>query len=192
MGMDVRNIISIDSGGHRERVLARRDALVAGHLDLVRSIASGLRSAVPMCFSFDDLVAAGHVGLMQAAIRYRPADHGGTPFDAYARPVIRGAILDTVRRKQYQESMRAGLDQVPEPSVEPDFVHQIDSARMRQRVAEAMGKLEARERAVLLDYYGPEEPSLAVVARRIGVSTRAASRLHVAAVDRLRELLRTA
>lgn len=193
--MEVRNdsnIVSIDSGGHRERFFARRDALVEGHLGLVRSIAISIKRSVPVCFDLDDLIAAGNVALTTAATRYRPSEHGDAPFDAYARQVIRGAILDTVRRREYEESTRPGLEDAPEPQMAPVVETMIDDGRLRRRVLDAVAQLPAREKAILLEYYGPAEPSLRVVGERIGVSARRAAQLHELAVDKLRKILRSA
>jgi RNA polymerase sigma factor (sigma-70 family) len=88
----------------RERVRARkllraarrgdpgaRDRLVAGRLDLVRSIALRYRS---LGLSFDDLVQEGCIGLLEAIDRYDPARH--PDFDAFARFRIRRAIRNAL------------------------------------------------------------------------------------------------
>ena len=45
----------------------------------------------------EDLVADGYVGLTRAARRYDPSH--GVPFASYARPFVRGAIIDSVRAR---------------------------------------------------------------------------------------------
>jgi RNA polymerase sigma factor (sigma-70 family) len=186
------SITSIDSGGHRERVLARRDALVEGHLLLVHSIALGIHRNVPDCFELDDLIGIGNAALNTAATRYKPSEHGGVPFSAYARKVIRGAMLDTIRQRWDAEAATEPLEEMADTQIKVPIETVIDNGRLCQRVLEAVGNLRERERAVLLGYYSPSEPSLRAVGERIGVSARRAAQLHERAIDKLRKALRTA
>jgi RNA polymerase sigma factor (sigma-70 family) len=186
-------IQSIESGDHRERVLARRDDLVAGHLLLVRQIAEGVHRRLPSCFLLDDLVATGNLALTHAATRYRPAEHNGAPFSAYARPVVRGAILESVRRKNWREEDHQSLDAAPELSQNcyiPDAVAIVDSNRARRRLANAAALLPEDQRRLLAAYYSPAEPTLRDAGRQMGISARRAGQLHREAVDGLRRLLR--
>ncbi len=90
---------------------ARRDHLVETHLDLVRQLALRLARRLPPSFELDDLVQQGCLGLLQAAERYEPALNSS--FDAYAAPRIRGAMLDSVRRRHYANAV---LLQMPDNS----------------------------------------------------------------------------
>lgn len=54
----------------------------------------------------EELEAEAVLGLVKAAGRYDPSK--GTPFPAFARPFIRGALLDLVRRDARRDSMRDG------------------------------------------------------------------------------------
>ena len=94
-----RPVVEISFGDHRERVRAKRDALVAENLSLVPPIARRLAKTLPPSFEVDDLVQTGNIGLLRAATRFHPQT--GNPFPAFARPIIRGAILDSVRRRHY-------------------------------------------------------------------------------------------
>jgi len=78
-----------------------RDALVIGHIELVRSMASRLGRRLPSQVELSELVSVGVLGLIEAANRYQPSL--GVPFDAFARRRIHGAMLDSLR----------GLDWVP-------------------------------------------------------------------------------
>jgi RNA polymerase sigma factor for flagellar operon FliA len=78
-----------------------RDALVLGHVALVRSLAGRLGRRLPSQVELSELVSVGVLGLIEAANRYQPAL--GVPFDAFARRRIHGAMLDALR----------GLDWVP-------------------------------------------------------------------------------
>ena len=81
---------------------AARDALVIAHAGLVVAIARRLKSRLPPSFDLDDLIGVGNIALLQAATRYRPGDHAGTPFSVYARQRIRGAMLDSVGKRSGQ------------------------------------------------------------------------------------------
>lgn len=74
---------------------AGEDSLVHDHLALVRRAVSELSARVPRHLLRDDLVSAGMVGLAQAARGFDLAR--GVPFDRYAMPRIKGALLDELR-----------------------------------------------------------------------------------------------
>lgn len=69
--------------------------LAVQHLDLVRSIAKQLIRRVPPSVLFEDLLASGYVGLMQAANNYKPSRK--VAFSIYAAPRIRGSMVDSLR-----------------------------------------------------------------------------------------------
>lgn len=75
------------------RALRRRNQLVHDHQQLVRPIAHHYASCSPE--GGDDLTQVGLMGLIRAAELYRRDQ--GTPFEAFARPHIRGAILHYLR-----------------------------------------------------------------------------------------------
>jgi len=70
--------------------------VVLEHLDLVKSIAVGIRRSLPVHADFDDLLQAGMVGLIDAASKYD--DEKKNSFATYAKHRIRGAILDSLRQ----------------------------------------------------------------------------------------------
>ncbi len=65
-------------------------------LELVNIIAAQVSRTVGRAIEFDDLVAAGREGLLDAARRFEPTR--GVPFRAYANYRVRGAVLDGVRK----------------------------------------------------------------------------------------------
>ncbi|MCU0528606.1 MAG: sigma-70 family RNA polymerase sigma factor [Cyanobium sp. Prado107] len=77
----------------RPRRIARRNERIEHYRQLVRPIALHYhqRCAEPL----DDLTQVGLLGLLRAAELYRPGS--GTPFPAFARPHVRGAILHYLR-----------------------------------------------------------------------------------------------
>jgi len=77
----------------QRRALKQRDRRIAQYSRLVEPIARHYqrRCAEPL----DDLVQVGLLGLLRAAELYRTEQN--TPFDAFARPHVRGAILHYLR-----------------------------------------------------------------------------------------------
>lgn len=75
------------------RALQRRNRRVEAHRDLVRPLALHYARCSGECG--EDLIQVGLLGLIRAAELYQPATT--TPFDAFARPHIRGAILHYLR-----------------------------------------------------------------------------------------------
>lgn len=73
----------------------RADNPLAPHVPMVQRIARQMASKLPPGVSFDDLVQAGMIGLMESTRRF-DADQGAV-FEAFATPRIRGAILDELR-----------------------------------------------------------------------------------------------
>ena len=78
------------------RPIQDRDQLIAEHMDVARRIALRVARRVPDWLSVDDLVAAGMMGLAEAADRYD--SNRQEPFIAFAEKRIRGAVLDELRR----------------------------------------------------------------------------------------------
>jgi len=207
------NVVSIASGGHRERVIRRRDELALAHLSLVDGLARKVHRSLPPSFDLCDLIGEGLLALCAAALRYRPDAHGGAPFSAFARKGIRGAMLESVRRKRYVENTRPGLEVLAETKTGRerefgsrfDFFDEtaaldraataavaeeaLDAARLRRRIADAISWLPAAQRALLGHYYGPMEPTIGIVARSLGLSRAAALELHDEAIAAVRARL---
>jgi RNA polymerase sigma factor for flagellar operon FliA len=74
----------------------REEELVTTHLPLVHSLAHKLAPHLGRGVEHDELVSAGHEGLIQAARRYDP--ERGVAFSTFAYYRIRGAMFDSVRR----------------------------------------------------------------------------------------------
>ena len=74
---------------------AARDSLASMHLELVRLCAGRLAMHLPGWIREEDLYGAGCSGLLGAIDRYEPAR--GVPFEGFALPRVRGAMLDELR-----------------------------------------------------------------------------------------------
>lgn len=72
-----------------------RDALVSRFIPCIYKVARSIGRRLPAHFSFDDIVSAGALGLLDAARRYDPSMC--ERFEVYAELRIRGAILDELR-----------------------------------------------------------------------------------------------
>jgi RNA polymerase sigma-B factor len=77
----------------RRTALERRNRLVESHRALVRPLAVHYCRCSPE--PLEDLIQVGMLGLIRAAERFERSQ--GTPFEAFARPHIRGAILHHLR-----------------------------------------------------------------------------------------------
>ena len=75
---------------------SRRDDLIVAHVEVARRIALRVARRVPDWICIDDLIAAGMMGLAEAAHRFD--ESRGEPFVAFAEKRIRGAVLDELRR----------------------------------------------------------------------------------------------
>jgi RNA polymerase sigma factor (sigma-70 family) len=188
-------VVAIGAGEHFRRVLARRDRLVCENFGLVRPIAERIMLRLPPSFELDDLMQTGHLGLMQAATRYRPGKHDGTPFSAYARPVIRGKILDSVRRRHYLENTRVEItdrEDFGEIGRDEPVELAIDRGRLVRRADFAREYLTSEQSEVVAAYYSPRMPSLASVAATLGIPEQRAMRAHTEALEVLRRILHVA
>jgi RNA polymerase sigma factor FliA len=104
----------------KQRSPQLREALIRDYAVLARRAVDRLQITPWGCVSKDDLLGHAIIGLIDAVDRYDP-EHG-TPFEGFAMPRIRGAILDALRQ----------LDWVPR------------SVRVKeQKLRHAYGRLEA-------------------------------------------------
>jgi RNA polymerase sigma factor FliA len=79
-----------------KRSPAERDRLISDHIDIARRISMRMARRCPDWIAREDLVAAGMLGLTEAAERYDA--NRNEPFLAFAEKRIRGAVLDELRR----------------------------------------------------------------------------------------------
>lgn len=179
-------VVSIDAGGHRERVLARRDELILAHMGLVESIARQVMRSLPPSFELDDLIQTGQLALIDLATRYRPDAYRGAPFSAFARERIRGAMLDSASWWRYRDATCAPLEDLAEIPSEPAPVGEsIDDARLLERVGHQVETLSPTERALIVQRYGLGQTFEAIGAR-LGMSRESARILHARTIARLR------
>jgi RNA polymerase sigma factor for flagellar operon FliA len=195
--------VSTEPSASEERILA--------HLGFAKAVAS--RTLDPRCRGADreDLIAAGVLGLVQAAQRYR--GEVGASFGAYAARRVRGQVLDALRerdpltrsaRRAYREAQRVAED-LPPPYVEisldrlaelgdgaiaePD----ADAKDVRRDprwygVARELRSLAKLERRVLVLSYG-RGLTLREIGTQVGLSESGVCRVRARALRRLRSAL---
>ncbi len=138
------------TGGNAQRPVetARRDALVLEHLPLVKVIAAGLRTTLPVHVDFDDLVHAGIMGLIDAANKFD--SNKQVCFSSYAKHRIRGAILDSLRQLDWaSRDMRRQHKQVEGATRELTATLQRNPTGAE--VAQKLGVDEEHWRSMMLD-----------------------------------------
>lgn len=181
----------------RFRALVRRDALICRHISLAAAIARQLAPRLPAHFELEDLEAAGRLGLLHAAERFRPGSHGGAPFEAFARPWIRGAILSAVRRewcagegrhalKPATEGLPAGDDWGVSQICDTAIEDAIDADRRVRTIAAAVETLPEAEKGLLRAVYSAGARSVRGAAAKLGIPEGRAYRLHHSGIEALR------
>ncbi len=81
-----------------------RERLILEHLPQVRLVARKIHERLPETVSFDDLLSAGVVGLIQAIDNFDPSQN--VKLKTYAEFRIRGAILDSLRESDWAPRMK--------------------------------------------------------------------------------------
>ena len=187
------------------------DERILAHLNFARAVAS--RTLDPRCRGADreDLIAAGVVGLVQAAQRYR-GDIGAS-FGAYAARRVRGQVLDALRerdpltrsaRRAYREARRVAEDLPPpyveisldrlaelgdgaiaEPDVAPADIRRDPRWHSVARELRSLTKLERR---VIVLSYG-RGLTLREIGVQVGLSESGVCRVRARALRRLRSAL---
>lgn len=182
----------------------RRNALAAEHAGLVRSIARQLKRSLPPSFELDDLIQEGMIALLDAAGSYDPEAHGGAPFSAYARMVVRGAMLDSVSGRHWKNATMASTEApcktfCPDHddtleltrhgfAVWPDYEDTLDKSRLSSDVRQAIAALDEPARRILTSYYA-EGGTFTRAGASIGIDRRRAGEIHAAALAEVRETL---
>lgn len=206
-------VIPIDQGNRRGRVIEARRRLIKAHVELVPPIAEKIKEQLPPSFDLGDLIGAGNLGLVIAAKKYRPGQHGGCPFSAFARHRIRGAILDSVRRRHYTENTRPSIEDIElaqlgaetrsadrhrqhlvdgdtrrlkAAATIPRIDEDLDRSALLKRLKAALGRLSARQKALLDKYYAEDADSLE---RAYWRRRKRVSEMHAEIIDVLRKEL---
>jgi RNA polymerase sigma factor (sigma-70 family) len=163
---------------------------------MVLKIAKNVRWMFALYIDVRDLIQAGNVGLVNAANSYDP-EKGS--FEPYAWFRVRGAIIDSQKRRVYREELNVSLQGIAEsndgwlpPALDTDRGalpdEMAEAEELRRLLADAIAGLPPLERRALAGQLAGE--SLAVTAKAMGrplAATRvtlAEARERVAAVMR--------
>ncbi|MGB1700223.1 MAG: sigma-70 family RNA polymerase sigma factor [Nannocystaceae bacterium] len=153
-----------DPPGAREPSLTpAQRRLVERYLPLVKEIAK--REAWRLFrLDRDDLLGAGHLGLIQAAQRYQP--DAGVPFRGFAYYRIRGAMLDLARKsdrpgRRHAVALRS-LEATQDLLSHAHARHQrAEVTSMEARVAKANELVGRAAAALAMAHYATDEVHLA-------------------------------
>ena len=187
----------------QEGVELAKKQMVEANLRLVVHLAKEYRhTRVP----FEDLIAEGNLGLIEAVNRFDP--DRGVRFVAYAAWWIRKYMLQAVQRQSNRQSQRGRrvlsfaefmrdssdthvLEGVPDQSAEdPENValeRQLESA-----LVSVLHRLPAREREILSAHFGLDgrpPRSLKEIGRSIDLTRERVRQIELRAFDRVRRLL---
>jgi RNA polymerase sigma factor for flagellar operon FliA len=139
---------------------ADREKLVQEHLGYVRSVAAKVKRELNSPnVDFDELVAYGSRGLMEAAQRFDPAR--GVAFTTFSYYRIRGAIFDGLReigwlgRSQYARFAAGANAYLGNQAERPSAQRGLST---EQRVTEVAEALEDLTTIFLTAMDGPDEP----------------------------------
>jgi RNA polymerase sigma factor FliA len=133
-----------------------RQRLVDANVPFVRSIAAKLKEHLPREIEFDDLVAYGMQGLLEAAERYD--GRHGTVFTTFAYYRVRGAMFDGLRgmgwvprgewaRQRFEERAAAYLQNLADRDAGADALGEptgaVNIEEEVRYIAEALGGVAA-------------------------------------------------
>jgi RNA polymerase sigma factor FliA len=171
------------------RKLVERNALVEEHRDLARRIAQSVAGEVPPQMR-SDLAGVAATALIEAAQTYDPGR--GIAFGAYAQQRIRGACVDSIRRRHYRNASAVELPREESaerrdtgPSPEASAIVRQAQIQQRAKVVGAIERLSGRLAVILWLHY-IEGQTLEAIARKLGVVSSRVSQLHREALEALK------
>ncbi len=115
---------------------AERNALIAAHVEVARRISLRIARRCPDWIAREDLVAAGLLGLTEAAMRYDSTRN--EPFLPFAEKRIRGAVLDELRRGDIMPRRARQMARKIGATIQ-EIEKQTGSAPADEEVAAALG-----------------------------------------------------
>ena len=146
---------------------------------MVERVARDVRWMFAAHLDLRDLTQAGTIGLMKAANAFQPARASKNGFEAYAYFRVRGAIVDSQKRRTYREECNVSLQGIADlhdgwlpPSLDTDSTpgayEQAERNEIHRLLADAITALPDVERRVLRGQLAGQP--LAVTAKAVGRS----------------------
>lgn len=172
--------------GINREALATRNALIEEHRWLAERIAKSVAREVPAQMR-GELEGVALIALTECAGQYDPGR--GVAFPLYAQQRVRGACLDSIRRRHWitgtavEHTREAGERRVENSkSAEAAVIDEAAKARLMDAIAALPGRY-----AVLIYLHYIEERSLEQIAPKLGVGASRLSQLHREGLGMLRE-----
>jgi len=156
-----------------------RERAIVELLPMVLRVAREVRWMFSPTIDIRDLAQAGNVGLVKAANAYRPSRASQAGFEAYAYFRVRGAIIDSQKRRAYREERNVSLQAIAQandgwlpPALDTDRTasayDQAEREQIHRVLQNAIRALPTLERSVLRGQLAGQP--LAVTARQVGRS----------------------
>ncbi len=147
----------MDSTPHPAMTTAERNRLIEEYLPLVHHVLGRLTIHLPSTLDREDLFEVGVLGLMHAAQTFNPSR--GAAFKTHAFTLIRGAILDEIRKHDpIPRSRRDRVKQLGE--VEAKLEDELGRAPTPEEMAEASGLTVEQVEESLVNAHGAAMLSL--------------------------------
>src|SRR5690348_8205901 len=164
-----------------------RERIILEHLPQVQIIARRYERIPGV--TLDDLMSAGTIGLIQAIDHFDPSRN--VKLKTYAEHKIRGAILDSVRKRYVSgdkpvelafEPLDERCNLIADPGESP--LRQYERREAIAMLSRALGELPERDRTVALLFYC-EGRKHREIAAMLHVGTSRVQQLKVRAIERL-------
>jgi RNA polymerase sigma factor (sigma-70 family) len=163
-----------------ERREKPQNRLIEEHLGLVRKCAAAAYRRLPN-HPFDELLAAGYVGLVQAARKFERAR--GVPFEAYARIRIAGEILDSHRKLHKTKYVN---EFPPDPVDTTDWFKETADNRLTEALRPTLLALTPQELHVVQLRYG-HDLTMLQIAKVVKLSEGRVTQIHKKALLKMRD-----
>jgi RNA polymerase sigma factor (sigma-70 family) len=174
-------------------------ALCAQHTRFVRSIAGKLKRSLPSEIEFEDLVAYGMIGLLEAVERYDPSR--GANFMTFSYRRVRGEMLNGLhvmgwlkpadyRRKAFFVQPFDGVEEfVPDPHslADEDLIAAQEHARVRKTLLALLRPVKA---VIFLRFYC--DHTLDFIGKRLGVTRSWVHKLEQRGLEHMHRQLKVA
>ena len=123
-----------------------RDKLIVQYIYLAKYVVGRIKVNLPPSFSFEDIVAFGIDGLIDAIEKYLP--NKGAKFESYALMRIRGAIIDKIRSSDWlPRTLRRKIKEVKIATER--LKQQIGRAPTAKEIADVMGLTEEKVNEIM-------------------------------------------
>jgi hypothetical protein len=99
----------ISPGEAKTPTVLDRAALFEANLSWAAAIAQNVHRKLPPCFDIQDLEQVARIEMWKRSQLYDPQNERGAPFKGYAHVYIRGAVLMSIRRKNWIEANHESL-----------------------------------------------------------------------------------